>query len=177
MPAACGGELLSRCPACDAPFSSTFAVDCEECGAPLRPNELFGIPIRREERCGTACAAEIGEKRITVTRSSSGDLAVVELAEEVRHLVGAADLGVVVLDLARRELAERLHVDLVDHRVEDVLARAVAGADEHRDDHPLLVLPGLVAEPDRRRLAASAQLVRDDRRVEVQRERGHGCRS
>ena len=44
---ACGGELLHRCKACDAPFSSTFAVDCEECGAPLRPNELFGIPIRR----------------------------------------------------------------------------------------------------------------------------------
>jgi predicted RNA-binding Zn-ribbon protein involved in translation (DUF1610 family) len=44
---ACGGELLHRCPACSAPFSSTFAVDCEECGASLRPNELFGIPIRK----------------------------------------------------------------------------------------------------------------------------------
>ena len=29
---ACGGEMLHRCPACSAPFSSTFAVDCEECG-------------------------------------------------------------------------------------------------------------------------------------------------
>ena len=45
---ACGGELLHRCKACDAPFSSTFAVECEACGGPLRPNELFGIPIRRE---------------------------------------------------------------------------------------------------------------------------------
>ncbi len=44
----CGGELLHRCKHCDAPFSSTFAVDCEGCGKPLRPNELFGIPIRRE---------------------------------------------------------------------------------------------------------------------------------
>ena len=43
----CGGELLHRCKSCGAPFSSTFSVDCEECGARLRPNELFGIPIRR----------------------------------------------------------------------------------------------------------------------------------
>ena len=27
----CGGRMLRRCPACDAPFSSTFAVDCEVC--------------------------------------------------------------------------------------------------------------------------------------------------
>ena len=50
LPAACpscGGELLHRCKACDAPFSSTFAVDCEAWGEPLRPNELFGAPIRR----------------------------------------------------------------------------------------------------------------------------------
>ena len=31
---ACGGEMIHRCPSCSAPFSSTFAVDCEECGAP-----------------------------------------------------------------------------------------------------------------------------------------------
>jgi rRNA maturation endonuclease Nob1 len=43
----CGGELLRRCKGCGAPFSSAFAVDCESCGAPLRPNELFGLPIRR----------------------------------------------------------------------------------------------------------------------------------
>ena len=28
----CGGVLRSRCPACNAPFSSAFAVECEECG-------------------------------------------------------------------------------------------------------------------------------------------------
>ena len=44
---ACGGELLARCPACDARFSSAFAVKCEQCGAPLRPEQQFGIPIRK----------------------------------------------------------------------------------------------------------------------------------
>jgi rRNA maturation endonuclease Nob1 len=48
----CGGELLRRCKACGAAFSSTFAVDCEACGAQLRPNELFGVPIRRRSRTG-----------------------------------------------------------------------------------------------------------------------------
>jgi rRNA maturation endonuclease Nob1 len=43
----CGGELRSRCPTCDARFSSAFAVDCEACGAPLRPPRQFGVPIRR----------------------------------------------------------------------------------------------------------------------------------
>lgn len=43
----CGGEIRSRCPACAARFSSAFAVDCEACGAALRPNEQFGVPIRR----------------------------------------------------------------------------------------------------------------------------------
>ena len=39
--------MLHRCPSCAAPFSSTFAVDCEECGAKLREPELFGVPIRQ----------------------------------------------------------------------------------------------------------------------------------
>jgi predicted nucleic acid-binding Zn ribbon protein len=43
----CGGEICSRCPACNAPFASAFAVDCEACGAPLRGSELFGTKIRR----------------------------------------------------------------------------------------------------------------------------------
>ncbi len=47
---ACGGELLHRCPACNAPFSSAFAVECEECKTPLRDAELFGVKIRRSER-------------------------------------------------------------------------------------------------------------------------------
>ena len=51
IPAACpqcGGAMLHRCPACSAAFSSVFAVDCEECGQPLREPELFGTQIRRE---------------------------------------------------------------------------------------------------------------------------------
>jgi hypothetical protein len=47
---ACGGKMLRRCPACEAPFSSTFAVECEECGVPLREPELLGMRIRREAK-------------------------------------------------------------------------------------------------------------------------------
>jgi predicted RNA-binding Zn-ribbon protein involved in translation (DUF1610 family) len=43
----CGGAFLARCPSCHARFASAFAVDCESCGAPLRPAELFGTSIRR----------------------------------------------------------------------------------------------------------------------------------
>jgi ribosomal protein S27E len=39
--------MLRRCPSCSAPFSSTFAVACESCGAQLREPELFGTKIRR----------------------------------------------------------------------------------------------------------------------------------
>jgi DNA-directed RNA polymerase subunit RPC12/RpoP len=46
----CGGKMLHRCPDCQAPFSSTFAVECEECGASLREPELFGMRIRRAGR-------------------------------------------------------------------------------------------------------------------------------
>jgi predicted RNA-binding Zn-ribbon protein involved in translation (DUF1610 family) len=43
----CGGELLRRCKSCGAAFSSIAVVDCEECGKPVRPNEMFGSKIRR----------------------------------------------------------------------------------------------------------------------------------
>ena len=43
----CGGEIRSRCPECGARFSSAFAVDCDSCGAGLRPAEQFGVRIRR----------------------------------------------------------------------------------------------------------------------------------
>jgi hypothetical protein len=39
--------MLRRCPACNAPFASAFAVECEGCGEKLRPAELFGTKIRR----------------------------------------------------------------------------------------------------------------------------------
>ena len=50
LPAACqqcGGELRSQCPNCSAHFASAFAVECEACGAELRPPEQFGVKIRR----------------------------------------------------------------------------------------------------------------------------------
>jgi ribosomal protein S27E len=43
----CAGELRARCPGCGARFSSAFAVECEACGAELRPPSLLGVPIRR----------------------------------------------------------------------------------------------------------------------------------
>ncbi len=43
----CDGAMLHRCPACHAQFPSAFQVECEECGAALRENELFGGAIRR----------------------------------------------------------------------------------------------------------------------------------
>lgn len=46
----CRGELRHRCPACDTPFPSAFLVECEECGAEVRPSQLFGTPIRRPGR-------------------------------------------------------------------------------------------------------------------------------
>ena len=46
----CGGEIIHRCPACRAPFSSTFAVRCDECGERLRDDELFGVKIRKPGR-------------------------------------------------------------------------------------------------------------------------------
>jgi len=50
VPAACpqcGGEIRSRCPSCSARVGSMFAVDCEECGAELRPPVQFGATIRK----------------------------------------------------------------------------------------------------------------------------------
>jgi hypothetical protein len=44
----CTGEVRARCPACNARFSSAFAVACEACGAELRPPMAFGVRIRRE---------------------------------------------------------------------------------------------------------------------------------
>lgn len=46
----CDGELRSRCPACGARFPSAFQVECEACGAAVRPPELFGGPIRKPGR-------------------------------------------------------------------------------------------------------------------------------
>jgi uncharacterized Zn finger protein len=53
LPAACphcGGETRHRCPECSAPFPSAFAVECEECGAAVRPPEVLGVKIRKPGR-------------------------------------------------------------------------------------------------------------------------------
>ena len=53
LPAACphcGGETRHRCPECAAPFPSAFAVECEECGAVIRPPEVLGVRIRKPGR-------------------------------------------------------------------------------------------------------------------------------
>jgi DNA-directed RNA polymerase subunit RPC12/RpoP len=53
LPAACpecGGELRVRCPSCGVRIASAFAVACEECDAELRPEQLFGGPIRKPPR-------------------------------------------------------------------------------------------------------------------------------
>ena len=67
----------------------------------------------------------ICENRITVTMSS-WRRAAVDLLEELDLVLEPAELGIVVLDVARREVADLLHLDVVDHRGEDFLARAVA---------------------------------------------------
>src|SRR3954470_8520458 len=95
-------------------------------------------------------------------------LAAVDLLEEVHGLVDAAELGVVVLDVARGKVRDALHVDRVDHGVEDLLPRRVLEADRDHHHVALLVLGALVAEPDRGGLAAALELVDEDRRVEVE---------
>src|SRR5215208_5528950 len=94
--------------------------------------------------------------------------AVRDLREEVHHLVEPAELGVVVLDVARGQLGYALDLDRVDHGLEDLLAWRVLEADGDQDDLALAVLLALVAQPDRGRLAAPLELIDEDRRVEVE---------
>jgi hypothetical protein len=46
----CAGPLRHRCPSCSAPIASAFAVECEECDAPIRDARLFGTTIRKAGR-------------------------------------------------------------------------------------------------------------------------------
>jgi hypothetical protein len=89
-------------------------------------------------------------------------------------LVEAAELRVVVLDVARREVAHLLHVHAVDHRLEDPLARGVLEANGDQHHLALAVLVALVAQPDRGRLAATLELVYEQGRVEVEDVHGEG---
>ena len=47
---ACGERLVTACPACGAAIPSVFAVRCEGCAEPLRPETVHGVPIRRSSR-------------------------------------------------------------------------------------------------------------------------------
>src|SRR6185436_1532300 len=87
---------------------------------------------------------------------------------EAELLLDAAELRVVVLDVPAGQLAGALDLDVVDHRGEDLLPRAVAESDRDPDDLASLVLVALVAEPDRRGLATALELVDEDRGVEVE---------
>src|SRR5918992_1667877 len=91
------------------------------------------------------------------------DLAAVDLLEEVHHLVEAAELGIVVLDVSRRELLRLLYLDRVDHCLEDPLAGRVLEADGDQHQLALAVLLALVAESYRGGLAGALQLVDEDR--------------
>ena len=73
-----------------------------------------------------------------------------------------------------REVADALDLDGVDDGLEDLLPRRVLVADRHQNRLVLAVLVRLVAEADRGRLAAPAQLVGEDRRVEVEDLHGGG---
>jgi ribosomal protein S27E len=46
----CDEQLRSRCQACGARIASAFAIECEDCGEALRPDEHFGSRIRRYGR-------------------------------------------------------------------------------------------------------------------------------
>jgi hypothetical protein len=46
----CAELVRSRCPACGERFPSAFQVECEACGAEVRPPALFGTPIRKPGR-------------------------------------------------------------------------------------------------------------------------------
>lgn len=46
----CGGQMLRRCAVCLAPLVSIFQVECEGCGATLRPSVVNGLKIRRPPR-------------------------------------------------------------------------------------------------------------------------------
>jgi hypothetical protein len=42
--------MLRRCAGCSAPLVSVFQVECEGCGATLRPDAVNGLKIRRSTR-------------------------------------------------------------------------------------------------------------------------------
>src|SRR5436189_5483368 len=93
--------------------------------------------VRTQRAAGSIAArrlavAEMGARRLDDLREADhrDDVlhvhrTAVDLLEEVDRLVEPAELGVVVLDVAGRELRDLLHLDVVYDRREDLFARAV----------------------------------------------------
>jgi hypothetical protein len=158
-----------------APYISTVHTTRSTAQAKNPPQ-----PLTPAERLvlGPAHAAqavlEVGRVLDDLREPHDGDrvleahLAAVDLLEEVHELLRAAELRVVVLDVARRELLDPLDIHAVEHGVEELLARGVLVADRHQHNLVLAVLVPLVAEPDRGRLAATLHLIGEDRGVEVE---------
>src|SRR5215212_7647810 len=102
------------------------------------------------------------------------DLAAVDLLEEVHHLVEPAELGVVVLDVARGQLGYALDLDRVDHGLEDLLAWRVLEADGDQDDLALVGEPlGRVIERDPESLLDLVVVVLEVARQIAEQEEGH----
>jgi len=76
------------------------------------------------------------------------DPSVIDAAQEIQDVLGAAKLRALLLDLARRKLGRGLHGDAVNNGVEELLARAVLAADGDPDDLAGAILVAPVTEPD-----------------------------
>ena len=92
-------------PACSAPFPSAFAVECEECGAPVRPPEVLGVRIRKPSRC-----RRVGAR--TPCRSGGTQPGGSRQQQHLDRLLAALHLhGVERLRLGAPELLRRLGAD------------------------------------------------------------------
>ena len=119
----------------------------------------------------------MSEKRITVIGVFLGHLAVVELGEPLVNSSSRRISGLSCsISRGERSSSTSPRPCRSPRRRSSRAARS-ATPTRTRDDHPLPVLPGLVAKADRRGLAPRPQLVGDDGRVEVQRDRSAPARA
>src|SRR3954454_16824575 len=127
----------------------------------IRPRRLAGSVVVRGlpvAEMRTRRLDDLGEAdhRDRIIR---GDGSPIDLFEEGDLLLEPAELGVVVLDVARRELGDPLDLDVVDYRGEDLLAWAMTETNGDPDDLAALILVALVTKSNRRCLAATLELV------------------
>lgn len=57
----CAGAIVSACPGCGIDILSVMAVECDECGSPLREPEANGVRIHRPKRLTMAQRAQAAE--------------------------------------------------------------------------------------------------------------------